>query len=109
MRPVGLRTRTPGAVTAQVSEVGGHPAVVVTVDPSERLGALSSLASDNIAAAARTALEQRFPLVCFIASSGADLTEGMAALHGWGTAARSLAACSGVVPVLMAVTGPAVS
>ena len=33
----------------------------------------------------------------------------MAALHGWGTAARALAACSGVVPVIMAVTGPAVS
>ena len=89
MRPVGLRTRTPGAVAAQVTEVGGHPAVVVTVDPSERLGALSSMASDNIAEAARTALAERLPLVCFIASSGADLTEGMAALHGWGTAARA--------------------
>ena len=33
----------------------------------------------------------------------------MAALHGWGTAARGLAACSGVVPVILAVTGPAVS
>ena len=26
--------------------------------------------------------------------------------HGWGTAARALAGCSGVVPVLLAVTGP---
>ena len=33
----------------------------------------------------------------------------MAALHGWGTAARGLATCSGVVPVILAVTGPAVS
>ena len=109
MRPVGLRTRTPGAVAAEVTEVGGRPAVVVTVDPSERLGALSALASDNIAEAARTALNEQLPLACLIASSGADLTEGMAALHGWGTAARGLATCSGVVPVILAVTGPAVS
>ena len=33
----------------------------------------------------------------------------MAALHGWGRAARALADCSGIVPVIMAVTGPAVS
>lgn len=109
MRTVGLRARTPGAVAAEVTDVGGRPAVVVTVDPSDRLGALSSLASDNIAEAGRTALEKRLPLVCVIASSGADLTEGMAALHGWGTAARGLASCSGVVPIIMAVTGPAVS
>ena len=52
---------------------------------------------------------ERLPLVCLIASSGADLPEGMAALHGWGRAARALADCSGIVPVIMAVTGPAVS
>ena len=78
--------------------------------PSERLGALSSVASENLAAAAHARpCSERLPLVCFIASSGADLVEGMAALHGWGRAARALADCSGVVPVIMAVTGPAVS
>jgi acetyl-CoA carboxylase carboxyltransferase component len=51
----------------------------------------------------------KVPLVCLMASSGADITEGMAALHGWGQAARALADCSGVVPVVMAVNGPAVS
>ncbi len=30
-------------------------------------------------------------------------------LHGWGKAAAAIAACSGIVPVLMAVTGPVVS
>jgi acetyl-CoA carboxylase carboxyltransferase component len=44
-----------------------------------------------------------------LASSGADVHDGVAALHGWGGAARALAACSGVVPVLLAVTGPTVS
>ena len=89
--------------------IDGRLAVLVIVDPSERLGALSSVASENLAAAAKTALQERLPLVCFLASSGADLHEGMAALHGWGRAARALADCSGIVPVIMAVTGPAVS
>jgi acetyl-CoA carboxylase carboxyltransferase component len=106
---IGLRSRTPGAVAARVQEVGGRPCVVVAVDPSEHLGALSSMASENIANAASIALEERLPLVCLLASSGADLNEGMAALHGWGRAARALADCSGIVPVIMIVTGPAVS
>src|SRR4029453_13506685 len=32
-----------------------------------------------------------------------------AALHGWGQAARAIADCSGVVPVILSVIGPAVS
>ena len=42
-------------------------------------------------------------------SSGADIVEGFAALHGWGLAARALTDCSGVVPIIMVVEGPAVS
>jgi acetyl-CoA carboxylase carboxyltransferase component len=109
MPAVGLRSRAPGAVEARVETIDGRLAVLVIVDPSEHLGALSSIASENLAAAAKTALHERLPLVCFLASSGADLHEGMAALHGWGRAARALADCSGIVPVIMAVTGPAVS
>jgi len=92
-----------------VEDLGGRPAVVVRVDGSVHRGALSAAASQTIAEAARAALEERLPLVGTIASSGADLVEGMGALHGWGEAARAIAACSGVVPVLFAVSGPAVS
>jgi acetyl-CoA carboxylase carboxyltransferase component len=109
MHPVGLRTRTPGAVSAQVTALGGRDVVLATFDPSQRLGALSATASENLAHAARTAMEARLPFVCVVASSGADLREGVAALHGWGEAARALADCSGIVPVVMVVTGPAVS
>ena len=55
------------------------------------------------------ALEARLPLVVTIASSGADVTEGLAASFGWGIAARAITICSGVIPVLMAAHGPAVS
>ena len=67
------------------------------------------VAAETLAAAAQTALRERLPLVCFLASSGADVAEGIAALHGWGRAARALVDCSGVVPILIVVTGPAVS
>ena len=65
------------------------------MDASERRGALSSTASATLAEAARAAKDQRIPLVASIASSGADIIEGMAALHGWGQAARAIADCSG--------------
>ena len=59
--------------------------------------------------AARTALAVSVPLVCIMRSSGADIVEGFAALHGWGRAAKALADCSGIVPTIFVVDGPAVS
>ena len=49
------------------------------------------------------------PLVFFVASSGADVLDGVAALHGWGRAAAAISRCSGQVPVIAAATGPVVS
>ena len=48
-------------------------------------------------------------MVMVLASSGADVSDGVASLHGWGRAARALAECSGMVPVVVVVTGPALS
>ena len=44
-----------------------------------------------------------------MASSGADVTAGLAATYSWGRAARAITECSGIVPVLMVAAGPAVS
>jgi acetyl-CoA carboxylase carboxyltransferase component len=63
----------------------------------------------SIKEAADDALELRIPLVLVLASSGADVSEGMDSLHGWGRAARAIARCSGTVPVVAVVTGPAIS
>ncbi len=62
-----------------------------------------------MAAAADLARQLRIPLVLIVASSGADVLDGVAALHGWGIAAAAIARCSGVVPVISAVIGPVVS
>lgn len=109
MHSVRLRSHVPGAARADVREIGGRRVVWLDVDAEIRRGALSSAASSMIEAAARTALAERLPLVGVIASSGADIREGISALHGWGLAARALTDCSGIVPTILIVKGPAVS
>lgn len=105
-----LQHNVPGAATATVSRLAsGRDVVWLDVDGQHHKGALSAAASHVIATAAQTARTKGLPLVLQIESSGADILEGIPALHGWGTAAKALAECSGVVPTISIVTGPAVS
>jgi acetyl-CoA carboxylase carboxyltransferase component len=107
---VELQHSVPGAASAAVVRFAhGREAVWLTVDGEVHKGALSAAASHVIATAAQTARSKGLPLVTQMESSGADILEGIAALHGWGTAAKALADCSGVVPTISIVTGPAVS
>ncbi len=108
---VHLQRAVKGAVAAEVRwlETIGRRVVWIDVDESVRRGALSAEASGVIAHAADTAREKGLPLVMTIGSSGADIVEGVAALHGWGQAAKAIAKCSGYIPVITIVTGPAVS
>jgi acetyl-CoA carboxylase carboxyltransferase component len=95
-------------VAFAVRDLGGRSVVVVDIAGEDR-GALRPADGENLAIAARTARDQRLPLVCFVESSGAAIDEGVGAVHGWGTAAREFVACSGVVPTIFCVTGPTVS
>jgi acetyl-CoA carboxylase carboxyltransferase component len=81
----------------------------IEIEETVRRGALSADASLVIETGARAAVEKKIPLVMVVGSSGADIVEGIAALHGWGSAAKALARCSGVVPTIHIVNGPAVS
>ncbi len=109
MQPVELRSQVVGAVTSDVREFDGRLVVWVDVDAGSRVGALTSDSSGKIENASLTAREKGFPLIVIMRSSGADIVEGFAALHGWGLAAKALTDCSGVVPIIMVVEGPAVS
>jgi acetyl-CoA carboxylase carboxyltransferase component len=109
MPNVRLRHQVPGSIRADVRELDDRPVVWVEVDASDRKGALSSDSSSMLEHAAHAALDGHIPLVCVMRSSGADIVEGFAALHGWGRAARALADCSGIVPTVFVVDGPAVS
>jgi acetyl-CoA carboxylase carboxyltransferase component len=83
--------------------------VLACVDSSLRHGVLTSDDSETLAEAALASLRHRLPLVLVLASAGADAAEGVAALDGWGRAARAVAQCSGVVPVIAVAYGSAVS
>ena len=104
-----LRRYVAGSVRAGVEDLGGRPAMVVRSTSDVRRGALSPDDGDTLAEAASAARDLRIPFVLVLASSGADVSAGVASLHGWGRAARALASCSGIVPVVVVVTGPALS
>src|SRR5271165_5764728 len=93
-----LRARVPGATTTAVSRlpVTGRKVVLVLIDEGVRHGVLARVDSETIAVAASASLRERLPLVIVMASSGADVAEGVASLDGWGRAARAMAGCSGV-------------
>jgi len=98
-----------GSIDVSMMDMGGRPVVLARSSSDRRRGALGRQDGESLAAAADFALRQRVGLVLELSSSGADVSEGIDALHGWGTAAAAVARCSGLVPVLAAVTGPVVS
>jgi acetyl-CoA carboxylase carboxyltransferase component len=107
--PVNLRAGVNGSIDVSVTDVGGRTVVLARSSSDRRRGAIGRQDGESLAAAARLALRQRTAFVMELASSGADVSEGVDALHGWGTAAAAIASCSGIVPILAAVTGPVLS
>jgi acetyl-CoA carboxylase carboxyltransferase component len=98
-----------GAVTSMVDRIGGRNVVVCRALGSMRRGAITHADGVRLGEAADQARHLGMPFVFFVASSGADVHDGVAALHGWGRAAAALSRCSGQVPVIAATTGPVVS
>jgi acetyl-CoA carboxylase carboxyltransferase component len=109
MHDLALERHVPGVARCAVRTIADRRMVWCEIDPTDRRGALSFEASGVLAHAARTATRTGVPLVTVLGSSGADIVEGIAALHGWGDAARALARASGTVPTVFIVDGPAVS
>jgi len=111
MTIVPLRDGAAGFVRFGVARLGGR--AVVSVDAcrggDDRGGALASADGRSLTEAARLARTHRLPVVVRVAASGADIKEGIDTLHGWGLAAREMARCSGVVPVIVIASGPNVS
>jgi acetyl-CoA carboxylase carboxyltransferase component len=98
-----------GAVTSVVGHMGGRNVVVCRALGSMRRGAITHADGVRLGEAADQARQLGIPFVFFVASSGADVHDGVAALHGWGRAAAAISRCSGQVPVIAAATGPVVS
>jgi acetyl-CoA carboxylase carboxyltransferase component len=106
---LALSHHLPGPVTARVGDLGDRRVVIAQFEPSNGHAALSSSSSAVMETAARTARTEGLPLVVVLATTGADIVEGIPALHGWGRVAAELVRCSGVVPTCVIVDGPAIS
>jgi acetyl-CoA carboxylase carboxyltransferase component len=106
---LGLATQVPGPISARVRVIGGRRVSWLEFDDVTPAAPLTQSMTYTMETAARTALEERIPLVFVINSAGADIGEGIAALDGWGRVARALTKCSGTVPTFAVVDGPAVS
>ena len=111
MPPVDLRARARSRshVSTAVTDVAGRQAVIVRLGADEAHRAITTDAGESIRAAVELALEKRLPIVGFVAATGPDVGGGITSVHGWGIAARALVSASGVVPILLCVTGPMLS
>jgi acetyl-CoA carboxylase carboxyltransferase component len=107
--PLSLTRLTPSDVRATIRDLDGRQVVWAEFDTDDQPTRLTSASSEQFVAAATAALARRLPLVLVFSTSGADINEGVPALHAWGRVAAALTACSGVVPTAVIVSGPAVS
>ncbi len=106
---LSLHARSPGSAKVTIEDVGRSKAVVIRIDDPATKGALLPEDGEKITSAAQMALDKGIPLVGYIASAGAHIPSGIGAVFGWGTAAKALVACSGVVPIVFCGLGPVVS
>jgi acetyl-CoA carboxylase carboxyltransferase component len=97
------------AASAEITEIDGRRVVAFRVAGGKHHGAIGINGSATVERAVRLAGELQIPLVGEFDTSGAELRDGVAALHAWGRLARELVQVSGVVPTLLAVTGACVS
>ncbi len=110
MKPLELRAGTSGIVASRIDLFGGTHAVFVEVGTDANDDRALGLSEGvKLAHAAEAAIENQLPLVCLMTSTGPRTGDGIEASHGWGLAARSLVRASGLVPILLGVTGPTVS
>ncbi len=104
-----LAAAVPGPVSTRIRILDGRRVSWLEFDAVDPAAPLTQAMTMTMEIAARTAFDERIPLVMVVNSAGANIGEGIAALDGWGRVARALTRCSGVVPTFAIVDGPAVS
>jgi len=109
LAPVPVAGRRSDAASAALTELDGRRVVEFRIADGKHVGAIGPPEGETLERAVRLAIELGVPIVGTIASSGADVAEGVSSLHAWGRVARALSDASGVVPTVLMVTGPAVS
>jgi acetyl-CoA carboxylase carboxyltransferase component len=104
-----IQAHADAAASAELREIAGRRVVWFRIAGGKHHGAIGVDGSATVERAVRIAGELQIPLVGELDTSGAELHDGVAALHAWGRLARELVRVSGQVPTLLAVTGACVS
>ena len=107
--PTPVAARRSSGASASLTEIDGRPVSTFRIEGGKHAGAIGPAEGDTVARAVHLAIELGIPLIGTLASSGADVREGVSSLHAWGRIAKAFADASGVVPVLLTVVGPCVS
>ncbi|HVM10292.1 MAG TPA: carboxyl transferase domain-containing protein [Acidimicrobiales bacterium] len=107
--PVAARRGSAADASIRLLVDDGPPVGFFRVEGGKHRGAIGPAEGQTIEALVRRATDAGVPIVGVLSTSGADIHEGVASLHAWGGIAAALAAASGVVPIVLVVTGPCVS
>ncbi|HEX8122685.1 MAG TPA: carboxyl transferase domain-containing protein [Solirubrobacteraceae bacterium] len=94
-----------GGVLAAAGRVAGRAIVCYAQDPGHAGGSVGIAEADAVVRAQREAGRERVPLVAFLASAGARLQEGTAALGGFGRIFSQNVRLAGRVPQISVITG----
>lgn len=95
------------ALMVMVGTVNGLPLVAVSFDFSFMAGSMGSVVGEKFVRAAKVALERRIPLVCFAASGGARMQEGLYSLMQMAKTSAILAKLSNEgLPYVSVLTDP---
>ncbi len=109
MTAVPLNARADIAASAEIRDIDGRSVVWFRIAGGKHHGAIGVGGAATVERAVQMAGSLGLPLVGELDTSGAELRDGVAALHAWGRLARVLVELSGQVPTLAVVTGACVS
>ena len=104
-----MRAGADATASAELRVIDGRRVVWFRIAGGKHHGAIGEVGGATVERAVQLAGQLQIPLVGEFDTSGAELGEGVVALHAWGRLARELVAVSGRVPTLLAVTGACVS
>jgi len=95
------------ALLAMEGTVNGLPVVAVSFDFSFMAGSMGAVVGEKFVRAAKVALEKKMPLICFAASGGARMQEGLFSLMQMAKTSTMLAQLSNAgVPFVSVLTDP---
>ncbi len=103
--PMGEKARSGDGVVGGSGLIDGRPVFCYAQDPSYAGGSLGEAHANTIVRVLELADRARAPVVGFVASGGARMQEGVAALGGYGRIFHRIVALSGRVPQISVITG----